>query len=39
MIDDIIEMYREGYNIEEIADRLNVDEDYVFTVLDENDEL
>ena len=39
MIDEVIEMYRDGYNIEEIAERLNVDEAYVFTVLDENDEL
>lgn len=39
MIDEIIEMYRNGYNIEDIADELNVDETYVFTILDENDEL
>ncbi len=39
MINEVIEMYRNGYNIEDIAERLNVDEAYVFTVLDENDEL
>ena len=39
MIDEVIDMYRRGYNIEEIAEILNVDEAYVFTVLDENDEL
>ena len=39
MIDEVIYMYRCGYSIEEIAEHLNVDEAYVFTILDENDEL
>ncbi|MBO4723063.1 MAG: helix-turn-helix domain-containing protein [Muribaculaceae bacterium] len=39
MIDEIIYMCRCGYSIEEIAEHLNVDEDYVFTILEENDEL
>ena len=35
--DEIIEMYNEGMNIEEIADFLDMEESRVFTILDENE--
>ena len=37
--DDIICMYEEGMNIKEIADFLEVDDTYVFDILDENEML
>ena len=37
--DDIICMYEEGMNIEDIADFLEVDDSYVFDILEENEML
>ena len=35
----VIDLYRQGFAIEEISDELGISESRVFTILDENNEL
>lgn len=37
MISDIINMYNEGWNVEDIADELGLDDCYVLEILEEED--
>ena len=37
MIQDIINMYNEGWNVEDISDELGVDECYILEILEEKD--
>jgi len=37
MIEDIIKMYNEGWNVEDISDELGVDECYILEILDDRD--
>ena len=37
MIQDIINMYNEGWNVEDISDELGVDECYILEVLEDED--
>lgn len=39
MEEEIINLSRSGYAVEDIADELNLSETYVFEVLEENDEI
>lgn len=37
MIEDIIKMYNEGWNVEDISDELGIDECYILEILEEEE--